>query len=526
MLPFTAQPTKKRIKVASVDADGCIFRFDVLSTIIPRDVVTQNKVLLTHIKSEMAGYDKKILMSGSNRQSYRIDKVNADRNNTMLFADALLLIYQHLTSTQPTVELNKYLLADSYANLAHGHSFDLITAPDRHEHTNHKEYIFDKFKLSLLYAQMHKIASENPDDEIVFDFFDDREDILYSLQNTFSKHPELIPPNLTLHLYQYNNKILTPFFETKGNSNNLIDYNYQNNLYSILGMDPNSILRSNTEYVSNASLSNFVTTRQTDKSSTPFIAKFSTPPPPNPRTSSSNENYSRLIRDILAASANADTAGSRSSASRLPVASVKTLTSITPVVPVAPVAPGKSIASTNIRSLEANSCDTGNDPLSSAITVDATVDATEINNDVRTATLTAQSSASTLSIASVASETTTDIEPLKANSFAINKTPFFSSYSISKRTMVGMLLITLGAVIVTASLMVALESCGIATPLSAWGIKIGISILTTGIACACGAVGLGAVTTGLFMTRTQSDSTTEANNKACPAPPKHRTLTC
>lgn len=87
-----------------------------------------------------------------------------------------------------------------------------------------------------------------------------------------------------------------------------------------------------------------------------------------------------------------------------------------------------------------------------------------------------------------------------------NKMPTKRSWG---KILSGVALALLGAVIVAASVAVAVASFGVATPLSAMGIVIGASVVTAGVACAAGVVGLGAMTAGsiLFF-------------KGCPSQPK------
>ncbi len=50
------------------------------------------------------------------------------------------------------------------------------------------------------------MANENPNDDITFDFFDDRLDIINSLNTFFSQHPDMIPRNVTLRINQYSTR--------------------------------------------------------------------------------------------------------------------------------------------------------------------------------------------------------------------------------------------------------------------------------------------------------------------------------
>lgn len=92
----------------------------------------------------------------------------------------------------------------------------------------------DESKLILLYAQMHKIASENPDAIIHFHFLDDLEEknskssILPNLRDFFRKHSGLISGNVVLHLHHYEcNHYKKEIAVIEGQGD--IDYNYREN---------------------------------------------------------------------------------------------------------------------------------------------------------------------------------------------------------------------------------------------------------------------------------------------------------
>lgn len=60
-----------------------------------------------------------------------------------------------------------------------------------------------KDKLDIIYFQIQKMAEKYPDANIEFNFMDDRPDILQKLAVFYSSHRDLIPKNVTLHLYEY-----------------------------------------------------------------------------------------------------------------------------------------------------------------------------------------------------------------------------------------------------------------------------------------------------------------------------------
>lgn len=67
----------------------------------------------------------------------------------------------------------------------------------------------DESKVSLVFAQMQLAAMENPNDQVEFNFYDDRKDIMEGLIDFFKKNPELIPKNVKLNCVNYSGPPLT-----------------------------------------------------------------------------------------------------------------------------------------------------------------------------------------------------------------------------------------------------------------------------------------------------------------------------
>lgn len=224
------------IRVLSFDMDGCIFNEGFL---LDREdkhksVITYNKAFLDSIKEEnvVANYSKVITFVGSNRQSARTDKFNMVRLNTwvgLITSGSCFPAIQNINTYLEAI-LDKFLLADIHGDLESGTSFDLamkglteLYTPKSdgsfhwdqeqlqqavraglYQGEKHADYYFDEHKATLIYAQIHKIANENPTAEIQFDFYDDRDDILGALHAFYETHNTLLPNNVTLHLHKYN----------------------------------------------------------------------------------------------------------------------------------------------------------------------------------------------------------------------------------------------------------------------------------------------------------------------------------
>lgn len=197
---------KKR--VLSFDFDGCLFNRDYIFA-NDKKVIEHNQAFLDKIKDENKNedssqcFDKVVCLIGSNRQSHVLDE-----NNRYMFVmdrgrfdkgscfPAIKEVSDYLGAT-----LDPMLLADIFADLPDGEAYRRATSPDYKG--EHPQTYFDASKVALLYAQIHKAAMDDPTAEIIFDFYDDKREILDGLIQFFKKYPELMPQNVTLGLNFY-----------------------------------------------------------------------------------------------------------------------------------------------------------------------------------------------------------------------------------------------------------------------------------------------------------------------------------
>ncbi|MEO8402759.1 MAG: hypothetical protein ABI597_13390 [Gammaproteobacteria bacterium] len=63
---------------------------------------------------------------------------------------------------------------------------------------------YDYSKISMLYSQIHSLASERRNENIICEFYEDRPEICNALFAAFQKHPELIPSNVELKIFHFN----------------------------------------------------------------------------------------------------------------------------------------------------------------------------------------------------------------------------------------------------------------------------------------------------------------------------------
>jgi hypothetical protein len=243
------------IRVLSFDYDGCLARNGKKT-----HVVDDNKTFFDSILNALRLEDKKvILMMGSNRQKSDTDHMNSLFNKNGSCTTALLDVYNYLKKclkdSNPSVAIgiDNYLLADSFNQKPAGTEFKKILRKvtnlnEEEKDINNKSLKIDESKFTLLYAQIHKVASDHPDNKIIFDFYDDRDkDILSGLHDIFAYNADLLPKNVTLRLHAYagDKESQTNFLALKGTGR--IDYNFQENIQCIPQSNLNDQSKTFTE---------------------------------------------------------------------------------------------------------------------------------------------------------------------------------------------------------------------------------------------------------------------------------------
>lgn len=220
------------ILIHSFDHDGCLAFSNERRAVTVTQQIEDNQAMIGYLlqyndlRDDESGeltYPIRKVMIGSNRQSFDKDAANAMRNHNGSCVPLAIAMSEQLDA-----EFDGLTLADIKAGQSAGHHADLFLAAAQeasidtaavmsfpplmaiHNLTTKEcnPYYFHDFdfaedKINILYAQMHHQAALHPDEEITFNFYDDRLDILRALHNFFQKYPTLIPHNVELSLFHY-----------------------------------------------------------------------------------------------------------------------------------------------------------------------------------------------------------------------------------------------------------------------------------------------------------------------------------
>lgn len=244
---FRDEPAKQRVNVQSINFDDCVFNEKFYFPDYARDedkaefrsnqklqlsrFFEANKILIYQMAAYITGqYDDAVFMVGSSRQSIYYDAINPHSSRGVEscypFLEALCARVAKLAEQGDKFRVDAYLLADTYGNKPFGSN--MKAGLSNTKDFQYDEWLPDTSKLTVLYAQMHKIASENSAAEVVFDYYSHDKAVLDKLHVFFENNPDLMPGNLRLRLHEYDgNRIIhKPAVNGKGG----IDYNFSQNI--------------------------------------------------------------------------------------------------------------------------------------------------------------------------------------------------------------------------------------------------------------------------------------------------------
>lgn len=232
------EQNKDKVLVFSLDFDGCVFNAKYCNSTEPERLIKYNKKLIEHILQEIQkqNYQEVIFLVGSNRQGFSTDRANSKRNNSGSCFPAIIELCEAIQKLTPIpCRVDRFLMADLYSARPAGTNFSAILE----KNSNIQDRcIWDEFKFSLIYAQMHYLSSKQSSSVFDFNFIDDRVDILSNLTR-FLTHQEFIPRNIsTLNLKQYQGAEVITLFKnepqkelaTNSVTPGPIDYHYRTNI--------------------------------------------------------------------------------------------------------------------------------------------------------------------------------------------------------------------------------------------------------------------------------------------------------
>ncbi|CAM2972814.1 Dot/Icm secretion system substrate [Legionella steigerwaltii] len=204
------------IRYLSFDFDGCLFNSAYVA--LPHNnftkdqtdaVLVKNREFLEKLKTQNAGFSAAYGLIGSTRQDYITDLMNCGIQTRFKGSccPAIATVCDYLGIT-----FEPLMLADIEGELESGTSYQRImdeikngtwSEPGKTIHEHAGLVNVDECKRTILFAQMQKAAADHPGEEIIFDFFDDRPEILGALEEYFTKYPHMIPKNVGLRLHSY-----------------------------------------------------------------------------------------------------------------------------------------------------------------------------------------------------------------------------------------------------------------------------------------------------------------------------------
>ncbi|WP_392538831.1 hypothetical protein [Legionella sp. 227] len=229
------------IRYLSFDFDGCLFNRAYVQ--LPHNnfskdrtdaVLVKNRGFLDKLKSENTRFSAVYGFIGSTRQDYFTDMINGGIYNPKQFrgscCPAMVTICDDLGIT-----FDPLLLADIDGELAIGTSYKRImdeinngtwSDSDKNIHQHASCASMDEYKRTILFTQMQKAAQDHPEEEIIFDFFDDRLDILWTLKEYFNEYPHMIPKNVRLRIHSYAGEEDKLFESIQGIGNPMANYQF------------------------------------------------------------------------------------------------------------------------------------------------------------------------------------------------------------------------------------------------------------------------------------------------------------
>lgn len=219
---------KEVISVHAFDFDRCVFNFMYhIRKEDPQRVITQNQSLITFVTASIrqSAATKAIFMSASARQDLLGDEFNSKENFESGSSFTALLQLGDEFARQldgVTCAVDRYLLADTYYTRAPGQTF--TAAVNNVGDNKNSEWLYDDSKLTIVFPHIQKIAKEHRHATIIYNFYDDKQEIINGLIKIFSQHPDLIKRGVIVRLHAYEGKSVELKAEFVGTGGLDLDY--------------------------------------------------------------------------------------------------------------------------------------------------------------------------------------------------------------------------------------------------------------------------------------------------------------
>ncbi|MDR3478499.1 MAG: hypothetical protein P4M14_10770 [Gammaproteobacteria bacterium] len=269
------------VEFHAIDVDGVLFNEEYHKLCTPTTVdygnITKTSLnLIKQVASQMQASKSPVkrILSGSNRQSLLYDLINdvkikeelvvaSDGTKSLVEKDirvgsGFLAVEAFADEVKKEVKecvLDTFSMADIYSGWKAGVNYDATRSIQKTIESLYKKdveaavaysekayasgtdanWAFDDYKLSIVYAHIHKIMTEFKDVTedgqpvgVNYHLYEDREDILAAIAAFFEKNKALRPKRLNLFLHHYkSDNDITLYRELRANPNGLIDEHWR-----------------------------------------------------------------------------------------------------------------------------------------------------------------------------------------------------------------------------------------------------------------------------------------------------------
>jgi hypothetical protein len=243
----------------------------LLNTIDPglmREVFKKSNInLINELRSQDLLFATQLFGTGSYRQSFSHDRTGMLANNTGSHFEDLYFLVRSFRSDLKTdcgqATLLPLTMTDIQANLPRGTSYRRVMTK---YHGQHAVYICDVSKLATIYAMAHDAACLHPHTKITINHFDDNEEIINNLADTFLKYPALLPKSVTVNFRKYNGEL--GLCRTVKGSAETPDENYYENVRLLISMAKAKFEKEtgSVNVIKDVDLEKFLTLRKITKS--------------------------------------------------------------------------------------------------------------------------------------------------------------------------------------------------------------------------------------------------------------------